>query len=205
MDNETVLGEYNKRKEEIKKALEGFKAIKNEKDLFHELCFTILTPQSNGFRCWKIVEDLKKMKFFENGLELKELQRFLQGRVRFHNRKRDYLNLVRENWKKIFENLKEGNNEKLREWLIKNIKGHGLKEGSHFLRNIGRENLAILDRHILRCLTNLNVIDEIPKSLSKKKYFEIENKFKEYSNKIGIKMDELDLLFWGMATGKVFK
>ncbi|MBI4154984.1 N-glycosylase/DNA lyase [Candidatus Woesearchaeota archaeon] len=205
MDNKLVVEKYNEIKDEIKEAIKGYKSVKNEKDLFYELCFTILTPQSNGFRCWKIVEDLKKMKFFEKSLELKKLQDFLQRRVRFHNHKGEYLTLMKENWKKIFENLKEENNEKLREWLVENIKGHGLKEGSHFLRNIGRENLAILDRHILRCLTNLNVIDEIPKSLTKKKYFEIENMFKKYSDKIRIKMDELDLLFWSMATGKVFK
>jgi N-glycosylase/DNA lyase len=205
MGNETILGEYNKRKGEIMKALEGFKAIKSEKELFYELCFTILTPQSNGIRCWSIVEDLKKLNYVEKGRGLKELQKFLQRRVRFHNHKGEYLNLARENWRNIFNNLKMDNSENLREWLVENIKGHGLKESSHFLRNTGRENLAILDRHILRCLNKLKVIDEIPKSLTKKKYFEIENKFREYGNKIGIKMDKLDLLFWSMATGRVFK
>jgi len=205
MNNEFVLEGYDKIKNEIKKAWGGYKSVKSEEDLFYELCFTILTPQSNGFRCWGIVEDLKKMNFFEKGLELNKLQDFLQRRVRFHNHKGEYLILMREKWKNIFGNLNETNNIKLREWLVNNIKGHGLKESSHFLRNIGRENLAILDRHILRCLEKLNVIDEIPKSLTKNKYFEIEKKFKDYGDKIGIKMDELDLLFWSMATGRVFK
>ncbi len=205
MNNEIVLEEYNKKKEEIKKAWEEYKSVKSEKDLFYELCFTILTPQSNGFRCWSIVEDLKKLNFFEKGMELKELQNFLQRGVRFHNHKGEYLSLMRDNWKNIYENLREIDNLKLRGWLVKNIKGHGLKESSHFLRNVGRENLAILDRHILRCLNKLKVIEEIPKSLTKNKYFEIENKFKDYGDKIGIKMDELDLLFWSMATGRVFK
>ena len=115
------------------------------------------------------------------------------------------MNLVRNNWKEIFNNLRIDKSEELRGWLVDNIKGHGLKESSHFLRNVGRENLAILDRHILRCLNKLKVIDEIPKSLTKKKYLEIENRFREYGSKIGIKMDELDLLFWSMATGRVFK
>lgn len=38
------------------------------------------------------------------------------------------------------------------------------KEASHFLRNVGfGEDVAILDRHILRNLERLAVIDEIPK------------------------------------------
>ncbi len=205
MNNKLVIGKYNEIKDEIQRAWEGYKSVKSEKNLFYELCFTILTPQSNGFRCWGIVEDLKKMKFFDKCVELEELQKFLQRRVRFHNNKGEYLNLVKDNWKKIYKTLEERNSEKLREWLVENIKGHGFKESSHFLRNIGRENLAILDRHILRCLEKLNVINETPKSLTKNKYLEIEKKFKEYGNKIGIKMDELDLLFWSMATGRVFK
>ena len=76
---------------------------------------------------------------------------------------------------------------------------------SHFLRNIGHRNLAILDRHILKNLHKLNVINEIPATLTPKKYFEIENKFIEFSNKVNISMDELDLLFWSQETGEVFK
>ncbi len=205
MDNAFVLKEYGKRKEKIKQAWKGYKSPKSEEDLFYELCFTILTPQSNGIRCWQIVEDLKKLSFFEIGMELRELQKFLQKRVRFHNHKGEYLNLVRKNWNKIFENLEEKDNFKLREWLVSNVKGHGLKESSHFLRNMGKEGLAILDRHILRCLEKLNVIGVIPRSLTKNKYFEIEKKFNEYGISIGIKMDELDLLFWSIATEKVFK
>jgi N-glycosylase/DNA lyase len=92
-----------------------------------------------------------------------------------------------------------------REYLVKNVKGLGLKEASHFLRNIGHNNLAILDRHILKNLHKLGVIEEVPRSLTKKAYLDIEEKFKRFSKKIGITMDELDLLFWSMETGKVFK
>ena len=38
-----------------------------------------------------------------------------------------------------------------------------------------------------------------------KTYFEIENKFKEFSKKVNIPMDELDLLFWSKEEGTVFK
>jgi thermostable 8-oxoguanine DNA glycosylase len=34
---------------------------------------------------------------------------------------------------------------------------------------------------------------------------EIEKKFYDFSKKIKISMDELDLLFWSIETGEVFK
>jgi len=42
------------------------------------------------------------------------------------------------------------------------------------VRSLGfGEEIAILDRHILRNLAALNVIDEVPKSMTIKKYYEI--------------------------------
>ena len=93
-----------------------------------------------------------------------------------------------------------------REWLVHNIRGIGYKEASHFLRNIGRgEELAILDRHILRSLKALDVIEEIPRTLSRSKYLEIEAKMRGFAEKIDIPMGEFDLLLWYMGTGEIFK
>ena len=93
-----------------------------------------------------------------------------------------------------------------RKWILKNVKGMGLKEANHVLRNLGfGENIAILDRHILKNLKELNVIEEIPKSISEKKYYEIEEKMREYSKFSKIKMDELDLVLWYKQTGEIFK
>ena len=60
-------------------------------------------------------------------------------------------------------------------------------------------------RHILRNLAWLNVIDEMPKSITEKKYYEIEEKMREYSKYSGIRMDELDLVLWYKEAGEVFK
>ena len=105
--------------------------------------------------------------------------------------------------KNELEKIKD--NKEKREFLVENVKGLGLKEAAHYLRNTGHENLAILDRHILKNLVKVNAIDELPKTLTKKKYFEIEDKFKEFTEKVKIPMDHLDLLFWSMETGEVFK
>ena len=89
---------------------------------------------------------------------------------------------------------------------MKNIKGLGYKEASHFLRNIGRgEDLAILDRHILKNLALLGVIDEVPSSPTKRLYLEIEEKMAAFSRQTNIPMGHLDLLLWYKEAGEVFK
>jgi N-glycosylase/DNA lyase len=95
---------------------------------------------------------------------------------------------------------------KAREWLVENIKGLGYKEAGHFLRNIGfGDDLAILDRHILRNLKLFGVIDEIPKSMTKRAYLDIESRMRDFSKRLGIPMAELDLLLWYKEAGEIFK
>ena len=89
---------------------------------------------------------------------------------------------------------------------MKNIKGIGYKEASHFLRNIGfGAELAILDIHILRSLVKLGVIDEMPKTLTPKRYLAIEEKVKLFADKVKIPMARLDLVLWSAGTNKIFK
>jgi thermostable 8-oxoguanine DNA glycosylase len=46
---------------------------------------------------------------------------------------------------------------------VGNVKGIGYKEAGHFLGNIGfNQDLAILDRHILKNLKKLGVINAVP-------------------------------------------
>ena len=94
----------------------------------------------------------------------------------------------------------------LRTEIVKAFKGIGYKESSHFLRNIGfGKDIAILDRHILKNLVKVNIIEEIPKTITPKKYLEIEEKMRIFCQKIGIDMDQLDLLFWSEETGEIIK
>ena len=133
-------------------------------------------------------------------------------RERFKYKKSKYLVYAREKFsedgKLVIRSAlgKNINTFKKREWLVNNIKGIGYKEASHFLRNIGfGSDIAILDRHILRTLKSIKVIDEISESLSKKKYLTIEEKMRNFSKDIKIPMDHLDLLFWYREKGEVFK
>jgi N-glycosylase/DNA lyase len=95
----------------------------------------------------------------------------------------------------------------VRDWLVENIKGYGYKEASHFLRNIGLgRDIAILDRHILKNLKRYGVISKIPDSVgSRKVYLDIEERMRRFSKRSGIPMDALDLVFWSMQTGFIFK
>ena len=95
---------------------------------------------------------------------------------------------------------------KTREWLVKNIKGLGYKEASHFLRNIGYgRDIAILDTHILKTLKKLGIIRKIPPYISKRNYCKIEDRMRRFARKKGIPLEELDLLLWSSETGFIFK
>ncbi len=61
----------------------------------------------------------------------------------------------------------------IRKFIVKNIKGIGPKQASHFLRNIGYSNqIAVLDVHILRYMCIQGVISEEYKSVSNLKLYE---------------------------------
>jgi N-glycosylase/DNA lyase len=202
---------YEERKGLIKARLKEFssKHKQPEGEMFGELCFCLFTPQSKAEMCDAVVRALK-----DSGLLFKGGKDSLSARmrgVRFRNNKAGFVVEARGRVPDFRERLKgissgSGSNRELREWLVKNVKGLGYKEASHFLRNIGLGGeLAILDRHVLKNLVRYGAIPEIPKSLTKKRYMEIEARMADFSSRIGIPMEELDLLFWSMQTGKVFK
>ncbi len=209
MDHQEIQKFYSERKENIQKRLEEFSQIKtkSERDIFAELCFCLLTPQSKARNCWSSILALKASGALYTGRP-ENIRQVLHKQVRFHNNKARYIVESRKkvlengfNWKQFFEK----HPKEMREWLVENVKGMGYKEASHFLRNIGFRELAILDRHILKNLVKCKAIDGVPKTLGKPQYLEIEDKFKDFSQKVGIHMDELDLLFWSLETGEVFK
>ena len=203
---------YVEKREAIQKRLGEFREVlrNSDDDVFAELCFCLLTPQSSAKTCWAAVSRLKERSLLLKG-NASEIQPQLND-VRFGDSKAKYIVEARDLFTKdgrlylkshlsSFANLFE-----LREWMVENVKGLGYKEASHFLRNVGLgEEFAILDRHILRNLKRLDVIPEVPVSITKKRYLEIEEKLRRFSRDIGIPMADLDLLFWSRETGWIFK
>ncbi len=97
--------------------------------------------------------------------------------------------------------------EERRDWLVaeKGIKGLGYKEASHFLRNIGFSGYAILDKHVLRCLHELKIIDDPKPPNTRSRYLTVEKKLKQFADAVRIDFDELDLVLWSMKTGEILK
>lgn len=181
-----------------------------EEEVYKELVFCLLTPQSKAEWCWDAVERL-----YEDGLlfygDYDEILPYLKG-IRFKNRKAAFIiesrELFFENGRlKIKDVLKSmADAFILRDWLASNVKGMGYKEASHFLRNIGLgKDLAILDRHVLRGMIELGIVEKVPKSLSKSAYLKLERALSDFSLRISIPMAHLDFLFWYRTTGRIFK
>jgi N-glycosylase/DNA lyase len=200
---------------------------KNFNDIFKELCFCILTANftaergiiiqtkiGNGFLTYsekKIAKKLKELghrfpnmraKFiFEARQHIPELKKRLKeiGHKNYHNKKLTKKAFIEEQ-------------HELRDWIAKNIKGLGMKESSHFLRNICFKDVAILDFHIIDILVDNKVIirpktstGKITKTLTPKKYLEIEKKLDKLCKTTNLSQAELDLYLWYLETGKVLK
>ncbi|MGA2091279.1 MAG: N-glycosylase/DNA lyase [Endomicrobiales bacterium] len=205
---------WKHKRTQIEKHIGEFRAIGRtacDDDLFAELVFCLFTPQSRALSCWAAVKQLKKDKVLKNGKQ-DRIARIIGGKgVRFKNNKARYVVEARRltsvgsnSLRSILETCATPFEARL--WLVKNVKGLGLKEASHFLRNIGYgDDLSILDRHILKNLMHLGVIRTIPKNLSQKIYIDIEKKMVLFSKKINIPLGHLDLVLWYNETGTIFK
>ena len=203
--NEELKSHYLVSREAIVKRLEEFNQIKID-DYFYEFCFCICTPQSKAAHALIVQKELEAMDFRNNMFDPTDILKRKSNYIRFHNQKAARLLTAREQFPEIQKWLLEDiTPREKRNRLANEFVGIGMKEASHFLRNIGYRDLAILDRHILRHLTEHGVFDDIPDISSFKKYVLAENAFEEFSHQVGISMDELDLLFWSASAGEIIK
>ncbi|MEM2956521.1 MAG: N-glycosylase/DNA lyase [Candidatus Pacearchaeota archaeon] len=177
----------------INSKLKEFKKKRNDEELFSELSFCIMTANFNAEKSIKIQKEIGQgfLTFSEKKLKqkLKKLGYRYPNRASYIIQNRKYLHEIRN---------------KDREWLVKNIKGFGMKEASHFLRNIGHNDYAIIDFHIIDLLRKYKIIKKI-KSLSKKEYLRIEKILKEIAKKTKLNLAQLDLYLWFLETGKILK
>ncbi|MEM2917884.1 MAG: N-glycosylase/DNA lyase [Candidatus Altiarchaeota archaeon] len=192
----------------VRRRITEFKNIgKSKKLVFSELCFCILTANWRADRALSIQEELsdeKKGFGFLNFSEKKLRESLKEKGHRFYPQRAKYICLARDHFD-INEKLKNLKAEEAREFLVKNIKGLGYKEASHFLRNIGYKEIAIIDRHILNLLFEYNIINEKPKNLTKRGYIEIEKILSYIAKKLNMSLAELDLYMWYTKTGKILK
>jgi N-glycosylase/DNA lyase len=196
-----LLIAYKIKKNAIRQALKKFGKPNDGRELFIELCYCLCTPQSKAENVYAAINDKHSEMLL--GANKERLSSFLRGTCRFHKNKAGYI----INSRKLIPQLERlpKDPRTAREWLVKNVKGLGYKEASHFLRNIGYRNIAILDRHVLNSLHALGVLKDANVPTNGKRYEEMEHKLRKFSERIGIDMDELDLLLWSMKTGKILK
>ena len=127
-----------------------------------------------------------------------------RAKYRFYNLRSKYI--VEARW--IVDELPgliaNGNRHQVRDYLVDNVMGIGYKEASHFLRNVGIFDFAILDKHILRMLAS-----EYPgiriRVGSRQSYLDTEKYVIDIARGMGMEAGILDLYMWKLATGKIIK
>jgi N-glycosylase/DNA lyase len=210
---ETIVADHALRSSAIRARLAEFVAVPREL-WFYELAYCLLTPQSSAVNASRVVDALQASHFLERGDDPTPLLRDRKNYIRFHNTKSLRLLEARESYPFLLAELDRSRARAsslrtdgylLRHWLLAHVRGLGWKEASHFLRNIGYQELAILDRHILRNMKHHGVIRAIPKTLTSKRYVSLERAFMKFAGYLNIPMDELDLLFWSRETGEIRK
>lgn len=206
MNLEELKTEYEMKKQAIKLRLSDFKKIRTHEQIFYEMCYCVMTANGSAKSGLRAQKRLEAADFLHTG----NAGECVEG-IRYCENKRNFLLNNRENIiadKIDLAKYCSGDAFFLREKIAidsRHFKGLGWKESSHFLRNIGFSGLAILDRHILKNLAELGAIDEVPASLTKKKYLEIEGKLKKFCGQINIPVDEFDLLIWTHESGADMK
>ncbi|HTN43871.1 MAG TPA: N-glycosylase/DNA lyase [Nitrospiria bacterium] len=209
---EALKDDYRWKRGEVQSRLNEFQQIfkKGDAAIFKELCFCIAAANSSAEMGMKTVDAIQDIVL---EADLATLQDRLRHGFRYKRKRPSYIVHTRDYLKKEHD-FKLGrllqsfsDPDARRDFLVFNrdIKGIGFKEASHFLRNIGYRGYAILDKHILNCLAELGVIRRNRKPLNPRRYRRIERKMRAFADRIGIDMDELDLLLWSRKTGKILK
>jgi N-glycosylase/DNA lyase len=189
--------------EHVSKRMAYFARGMSGSEMFSELCFCLMAANFTSERSWKIQDDIGggflTLPEPELAAKLKALgHRFPNARARYIVRARPQLAVIKEA-------LDSGMEKKpLRKWFVDNIHGFGYKEASHFLRNTGRPDYAIVDFHVLDILARHGLFQK-PKSLTPKKYLEAECVLERISKRANLAQGELDLYLWYIETGKVLK
>ncbi|MHA1725118.1 MAG: N-glycosylase/DNA lyase [Promethearchaeota archaeon] len=192
-------------KDFIKERIREFENMRSKpfNEIFKELCFCLMTANCSAEKCLEIHEKINNefLSLSEHQLSLK-LKKF---GYRFPKVRASYIIEARNSMEQLESILSGTHDDKLlRKQLVKHIKGLGYKEGSHFLRNIGFKNLAIIDFHIIDVLAKNGLISK-PKTLTRKKYLEIEKTLKEIAERMNLTLAELDLYLWYLETNKILK
>ncbi len=173
-------------------------------DIFSEACFCILTANSSAVMGIKIQKEVGIQGFKTYPIE--KLYEIIRSKGhRFAMQRAERIVLLRDKEKLLEDIVKNYKNGKeAREVLVKEVKGYGYKESSHFLRNVGFDDVAIIDRHISRFLFEKGLVKP-RKTITKKVYLECEEALEKIAEDMGLTQAELDLYIFYIKTKKVLK
>ena len=174
---------------------------------YEELVYCLLTAYGSAVMGQKCVDALTEENTLLDGTEDDIRVCLVKTGHRFPNKRSEYVYNTRHLASSIKETIQGFKDSKeARAWLVENVKGLGWKESSHYLRNIGYFDLAIIDRHILNNLREFKLLDEDgKKGLTKKRYLAIEEMLDIVADELKMEPGELDLYMWYRKTGKVLK
>jgi N-glycosylase/DNA lyase len=210
---EKIRAAHRERRREIRARLAEFEEVRRtatDARLWEELVFCIFTAGASARMGLGSIEAVRHL--LSRGTH-DELAAALQSRHRYPNSRSGYIVVTRafleadcrmrlrerlENFEDPFER---------RDWLARTreIKGLGYKESSHFLRNVGYRGYAILDKHILRSLAEVGVLDSPRPPSTRARYLSTEERLRRFADDLGLDFDELDLVLWSMKTGEILK
>lgn len=210
---ESIKAAYAERRDEIRRRLGEFEAVwesRSDERLWEEMVFCFFTGGCSAKMGMRSIEAVRPLLL--TGTH-EELMNALLGKHRYPRARSGYIVASRDFLQehcglRLRKKLQSFENPlDRRDWLVreKRIKGLGYKEASHFLRNIGLKGYAILDKHILRSLAELEIIDDPKPPGTRAKYLTIEEKLKNLAEVLKIDFDELDLVLWSMKTGEILK
>jgi N-glycosylase/DNA lyase len=189
-------------KDLVDKRLKEFESLKECRDSsFSELCFCIMTANFRADKCIYIQERLRDEFFVATREELEKKLKELGHR--FWPQRAERIVLARDVMDELFFMFDKSDSE-IRDFIVKNVKGVGMKEASHFLRNIGFFDVAIIDFHIIDLLVREGLINR-PRGITRKVYLEIEEILRDLAKRVGMSLGELDLYLWYLETGNVLK
>jgi N-glycosylase/DNA lyase len=210
---ERIREAHAARARDIRRRLAEFQAVRrqaSDERFWEELVFCIFTAGASARMGLRSVEAVRAL--LAEGTQ-EELARALDKKHRYPNSRSGYIVVTRDYLRadcgmRLRERLESFDDPfARRDWLARErrIKGLGYKEASHYLRNVGFRGYAILDKHILRSLAELGVLESPTPPTTRARYLDIEEALRRFAARLAIDFDELDLVLWSMKTGEILK
>ena len=187
-----------------------------EEELWHELCFCVLSSNVHYETAYSALLQLEAKRLVETSgcsakLIANELRRpiylprrkdgsfrryrFPRRRARDIVRARQYVYQINGGIKNL---LNRSNNAfEMRDFLTKNVPGLGLKEASHFLRDVGfSDSLAIIDSHVADYIRmNFPEVQNVD-HFTRRPYLELERLIQNVATSHNLSLAVLDMAIW---------